>query len=167
MPASSAYHEILVRVLVRVKRHIYEKGVDRYREIFTALRESPSIDPDAWWVKKAGDALPEIRAMAEVVHEFEVDRVAARIRDCLARQPYTAEDSLVALAIPVVLEQKLDVSSLGLIHILDDELRQWLIEERDEKMRMVAEERDPGVSGPCPRYCQYRENCHPRKDEPS
>jgi len=228
MLAGSAYHDTLVRVLVRAKRYIYEKGVDRYREIFACLREGPAVDPNAWWVREAGDALPEIQARAELIHEFEVDGVAARIRDCLARQPHIGEDSLVALAIPVVLEQKLDGSFLGLsqnlsadaltlsepmvvdlkfgeprdfhrlglagyglvmesvyefpvnlgclvyasfkqdrllvrkeFHILDDELRQWLIEERDEKMRMVAEERDPGVSGACHRYCQYRDVCQP------
>jgi len=41
---------------------------------------------------------------------------------------------------------------LTLIHIIDDELRQWFIEERDEKMRMIYEEIDPGL-GECYNYC--------------
>lgn len=45
---------------------------------------------------------------------FENVRVAARIQDMLVRQPYIGDDSLAALAIPVVVEQKLDGSFLGL-----------------------------------------------------
>jgi len=44
--------------------------------------------------------------------------------------------------------------------IIDDELRQWFIEERDEKMRMVSEEIDPGVAENCYQSCPYYEDCH-------
>lgn len=32
------------------------------------------------------------------------------------------------------------------LFIIDDELRQWFIEERDDTMRLVYEEHDPGVA---------------------
>ncbi len=46
-------------------------------------------------------------------------------------------------------------------HLIDDELRQWFIEERDERMRMVSEEIDPGVAKECPVGCPYQRECHP------
>lgn len=46
------------------------------------------------------------------------------------------------------------------MHMIDDELRQWFIEERDEKMRMVYEEIDPGISSKCPSDCSYYNYCY-------
>lgn len=46
-------------------------------------------------------------------------------------------------------------------HMVDDELRQWFIEERDEKMRMVDGEIDPGLAEECPSYCACWRECHP------
>lgn len=46
-------------------------------------------------------------------------------------------------------------------HVIGDELRQWFIEERDEKARLVAEEIDPGLPGVCPRTCPYLRTCYP------
>ncbi|MCK8826427.1 type I-A CRISPR-associated protein Cas4/Csa1 [Natroniella acetigena] len=43
--------------------------------------------------------------------------------------------------------------------VIDDELRQWFIEERDEKMRMVNEEIDPGVADNCYQSCPYYQEC--------
>lgn len=45
-------------------------------------------------------------------------------------------------------------------HIINDELRQWFIEERDEKMRMVYNEIDPGKSEHCAETCPYYACCH-------
>ncbi|GAB4261798.1 CRISPR-associated protein Cas4 [Thermincola ferriacetica] len=45
------------------------------------------------------------------------------------------------------------------IHIIDDELRQWFIEERDEKMRMIYEEIDPGLANKCPENCPHLAVC--------
>ena len=39
------------------------------------------------------------------------------------------------------------------MHLIDDELRQWFIESRDEKMRMISEEIDPGISQDCKDFC--------------
>ncbi|MGB9846602.1 MAG: type I-A CRISPR-associated protein Cas4/Csa1, partial [Desulfotomaculales bacterium] len=49
-----------------------------------------------------------------VLTDFEKARLAARIQEILVRQPHVGEDSLVSLAIPVVLEKKLDGTFLGL-----------------------------------------------------
>ncbi len=46
-------------------------------------------------------------------------------------------------------------------HVIGDELRHWFVEEREEKMRLVAEEIDPGLPSACPRTCPYLRTCHP------
>lgn len=45
------------------------------------------------------------------------------------------------------------------IHIISDELRQWFIEERDEKARFVTEEIDPGLAEDCPTNCPFYQVC--------
>lgn len=45
------------------------------------------------------------------------------------------------------------------LHLVDDELRQTFLEERDERMRMVAEEIDPGVGDRCVGECPYAAEC--------
>ncbi len=42
---------------------------------------------------------------------------------------------------------------------IDDELRQWFIDERDDKMQIIYDEFDPGVAEDCPRYCSYMAFC--------
>lgn len=46
-------------------------------------------------------------------------------------------------------------------HLIGDELRQRFVKERDEKMRLAAEELDPGLPAVCPRTCPYLATCHP------
>ncbi len=144
------------------------------------------------------------------------------------RQPHIGTDSLVNLALPVIVEQKLDGTFLGLsrhlsadafvwsepmvldikfgrkeqfhrlsttgyalvmesiyeypvnlgclayvsfsdgmvmvereFHLIDDELRQWFIESRDERARLVEEEIDPGLPEKCPASCPFYRHCHP------
>jgi CRISPR-associated protein Csa1 len=51
-------------------------------------------------------------------------------------------------------------------HIIGDELRQWFLQEREEKARLVAEELDPGLPEQCPRRCTFLNTCHKREDAP-
>jgi CRISPR-associated protein Csa1 len=46
-------------------------------------------------------------------------------------------------------------------HIIGDELRQWFLQEREEKARLVSEELDPGLPEHCPKTCPYLTICHP------
>ncbi len=227
MIRGKVFHDILVRVLVRAKRLIYEKGVVNFQEILKQLNVPLNLGFLAEYqslVKE--EEFVELKKKAVTLAAFENARVAARVQEILVKQPYIAEDSLAALAIPVVVEQKLDGTFFGLsanlsadaytfsepmvldlkfgepkkfhrlnttgyalvmeaiyeypinlgclvyadfkgdrlvvkkdIHIIDDELRQWFIEERDEKMRMIYEEIDPGL-GECYDYCPYNMQCH-------
>ncbi|WP_418791975.1 type I-A CRISPR-associated protein Cas4/Csa1 [Phosphitispora sp. TUW77] len=227
MIQGSILHELMVNIIVEAKKLIYIKGVVNYKEICQNLLQIPPVIEKKWEKTLSPDELNEIRTKAEILKDFETSRIIARIQEILIKQPYIGEDSLVSLAIPVVVEQKLDGTFLGLsshlsadaftfsepmmldlkfgekrdfhrltttgyamvmeaiyefpvnigcivyaefknerliiskdIHIIDDELRQWFIETRDEKMRMVYEEIDPGVANKCYESCPYYENCH-------
>lgn len=226
MVRGKVFHEVLVRVLVRTKRLVYEKGVANYLEILQELSRPLNME----FLMEYRSLLQEeefndLAKKAETLAAFENARLTARIQEILVKQPYIGEDSLAALAVPVVVEQKLDGSFLGLstnlsadaftfsepmvldlkfgepkkfhrltttgyalvmeamyefpinlgcivygefkndrlvvkkdIHIIDDELRQWFIEERDGKMRMIYEEIDPGI-GMCYDTCPYILHC--------
>lgn len=224
MVRGKVLHDILVQVLVRAKRIIYNNNLEDLKGLLRDMAEPPELN-----LKKpehiSEEDWQDIKTKAETIARFEVSRIVARLQDVLVRQPYVGTDSLAALVLPVVVEQKLDGSFLGLsanlstdaftfsepmildlkfgepqkfhrltttgyalvmealheypvnlgclvyvdfkgdrmiikkdMHIIDDELRQWFIEERDEKMRMIYEEIDPGT-GDCHRNCPYMPNC--------
>lgn len=226
MIRGKVFHEVLVRALVRVKRLIYEKGVGNYLEILSELNKPLNMDFISEYQNQLQEEeYAELLKKAEALAAFENARVTARIQEHLVKQPYIEEDSLATLAVPVVVEQKLDGTFIGLsanlsadaftfsepmildlkfgepkkfhrlattgyalvmeaiyefpinigcivygefkngrlgvkkdIHIIDDELRQWFIEERDEKMRMIYEEIDPGI-GKCYDSCPNILHC--------
>lgn len=45
------------------------------------------------------------------------------------------------------------------IFFISDDLRSWWVEERDRKLEMVAEKKDPGFPNVCYEDCMYREEC--------
>ncbi len=92
-------------------------------------------------------------------------------------RPPRAEDRLVAtglaLALEAVHEWPVDIGLVvsggfvdGLptvrreLFVIDDELRQQFIEQRDEKARLVQEEIDPGPAEACPEDCPFWRTCH-------
>lgn len=202
-------HEVLVQVMVRAKKVIYNNNLENVRQLLAEISSPPALNlekPD----HISGEDWDDIKRKAEIISHFEVSRIYSRLQDVLVKQPNVGVDSLAALVLPVVVEQKLDGSFLGLssnlssdaftfsepmildlkfgapqkfhrltttgyalvmealheypvnlgclvyvdfkgdrmvikkdIHIIDDELRQWFIEERDQKMRMIYEEFHP------------------------
>ncbi|MEW6522248.1 MAG: type I-A CRISPR-associated protein Cas4/Csa1 [Bacillota bacterium] len=217
MAAGTIYHQTVARVITAAKSLIYQLGLADIDQLFARLRQ-----PDLAHVQVVPDAA-EHEPRCRAIWDFEAARIIARIQEILAKQPYIGEDALVALAVPVVVEYKMDGTLLGLsrtlstdacmlaepvvtylkfgqrhdfhrlttagyalvmesvfehpvnlgcvvycqfkghrllierdFHIIDDELRQWFIEERDTKARMLFEEADPGrsenCSGQCPGY---------------
>ncbi|HHV78320.1 MAG TPA: type I-A CRISPR-associated protein Cas4/Csa1 [Firmicutes bacterium] len=227
MMMGSLIHEVVSKVLVKAKRLIYQHGVQNYRQIVSELLQPDGNDYIPALVQQMPEGSSELaRQRAESVWQFESSRIIARLQDVLSRQPYVGEDALVALAVPVVVEQKLDGTFLGLsrnlsadactftepmvldlkygkprdfhrlgttgyamvmeaiyefpvdigcivyvdfqgdrvvikreFHLIDDELRQWFIEERDQKMRIVSDELDPGKSEECYDQCPYAPEC--------
>jgi len=223
MKLGSMYHEFLVYILVRAKKLIYRYGSNT-EIIFQELKEVLSEFTERTTVLQ--EKIPDVEERIEQLYNFEFYRITSRIQETLSRQPYIGEDSLVAQVVPIVLEQKLDGSFLGLspnlssdayvfsepmildlkfglrqnfhrlsttgyalimeaiyeypinigcivygqfknerlyiqkdFHIINDELRQWFVEERDEKMRMVYNEIDPGISDSCYESCPYYSYC--------
>jgi len=222
------FHDVLVQVITRAKVLLYKGGVSGYRNALKDLAEPllpplPSLpdgdDQADGWVQTLMDQGREL-------WEFEHQRISARVREVLARQPYIHIDALVHQALPVVVEQRLDGTFLGLspqlatdalvlaepvvmdlkfgdkrdfhrlsiagyalvmealfeypvnigcisyaryhqnrwlverdAFIIDDELRQWFIEERDAKMRMVFDQIDPGLATGCVETCPYYSLC--------
>lgn len=119
MMRGAVLHGALVYLLVAAKRIIYTVGVDNHQQILAALDELPPYPPECWPLEDSfagedpesyGRLLQNVR----VLTDFEKARLAARIQEILVRQPHIGEDSLVSLAIPVVLEKKLDGTFLGL-----------------------------------------------------
>jgi len=233
MIQGALFHAVISYVLLQTKRLIYLHGVERYREVLGQLSRLAEGDTLGEEADRHLRRLPEadreqVREKARVLRDFEVTQVMARIQDILVRQPYIGTDSLASLAVPVVVEQKLDGSFIGLssqlsvdaytslemmildtkfaqkrdfhrltttgyamvceavyeypinigcvvygrfagdrlvvekdFHVIDDELRQWFLEERDQKSRFVYEEMDPGVADNCPAWCSYRTTCRP------
>lgn len=222
------FHAAMVDIIVSAKRLIYQTGVVDYRDIFRGLNELKPFSVEFYEKDMSEKDAADIQKKVDIISDFEKSRIVARIQEILIKQPYIGEDSLVNLAVPVVVEQKLDGSFLGLsqnlsadafvfsepmildlkfgeprkfhrltttgyalvmeaiyefpvnlgclvfaefrenrlilkkdIHIIDDELRQWFIEERDDKSRMVYEEIDPGLAGDCYRTCPYFGVCRP------
>ena len=74
-------------------------------------------------------------------------------------------ESLTEMPIDIgcVVYPSFDGDSLRLerdFHRIDDELRQWFVEARDERMRLVEEGIDPGKPGTCAPDCPYAELCN-------
>ncbi len=222
-------HDMLCSMIIAIKRIIYIHGVN-------CLKQFDALDRNDFFnvLDKANGVLnPEdssiIKSRMEALWEYEFHSIFNRMQNVLAVQPHIGPDALVALALPVTVEQKLNGSFLGLsAHLsadafvfsepmvvdikfgkkekfhklavtgyalvmeslyeypinagcvvypsfagdhltverdfcfIDEELRQWFVEERDERMRMVYEEIDPGLANQCPEICPFWHECHPK-----
>lgn len=45
------------------------------------------------------------------------------------------------------------------LFFINDDLRSWWVEERDAKLSMVAQRKEPGIAAKCPEECIYWEPC--------
>lgn len=224
------FHNLLAQVITLSKKYVYAKGLGEVSGFSRVVHDEAMVwlkDQESTLLSELPDAWrEEIMEKAHSLLRFEVERVWARIQEVLLRQPYIEEDSLVASAIPVVVEQKLNGTFLGLsgmlstdaltyaepivvdlkfgprrdfyrlattgyalvlealhdfpvnigcivyaqykqgrwqierdLHIIGDELRQRFIEERDDKMRLVYEEIDPGRDFDCRVECSFAGEC--------
>ena len=220
-------HDTLSQLVLKAKKLIYMYGIDKQAMIKENLKEVDYQFLEQWEDELSKDDYLEIKNKINLLWQFESNKFLTRLQELLSKQPYIGVDSLVNLTIPVVTEQKLDGSFLGLssklsadalklyrsiildfkfaaprdfhkltitgyalvleaiysvpitvgcliypkvkddrviiekdFEIIDDHLRQWFIEERDSKMRIVAEEIDPGVADDCYANCPYYNECH-------
>lgn len=220
-------HSVVAKIIWRAKRLIWTLGIDRPSEIITMLREFDEV----WFAREVSKGFKSggsdsLSNKAKSIWIYESAIIEARLREALSRQPYAGEDSIVGAALPVVIEQRMDGSLLGLskhlsvdayqsaepilldlkfgekksfhkiqvtgyslvaeslyeyplnigclvypsfvsgnlvvekeFFLIDEELRQQFLEQRDEKMRMVFEEIDPGLMDACPKNCPYFSKC--------
>lgn len=66
----------------------------------------------------------------------------------------------VDIGCSVYVDMRGDVPAISRdLFFINDELRQWFIDERDDKMQILNEESDPGVAANCPGYCGYLKYC--------
>ncbi|MEM3112484.1 MAG: type I-A CRISPR-associated protein Cas4/Csa1 [Candidatus Anstonellales archaeon] len=227
-------HRVVSEVFTRSKILIYNDSSITSHEFIQKLGEIDIESEAKNWgfgeidLLKGGDILTKRMVnKARLLWEFEKTRIAYRIDDIRSRYPYCEADSFVFLVLPVVVEQRLNGTFLGLsqnlavdgyifsqgmvadikfdplerdfhkltttgyamvmeslyefpvdvgciiyvrfndnqirlkreFHHISDELRQWFIEERDKKMKMVDDEMDPGKSPKCYDICPYLNIC--------
>ncbi len=230
------YHEVASSVVEHAKRILYSDGKMPGGELFRRLEE---IRSDVITDATSGLRPPEIQVPNRVwdlsritrnmvsLWDYQANQIAASLDRVLSTQPYAGIDAIVNLAIPVVVEQKLDGRNLGLsgylsadaygvegivfdiktgiqrrfhrlattgyamviesiyeypvdvgcivycwfgddsrpsikydVHVLDEYLRQEFLEVRDTAMKLIFDERDPGLPAKCYEDCPYWEICH-------
>lgn len=223
MIQGSVLHRVITSIIVSAKRTIYNEGPACLERLSSLQRPDVSLIGDQ--ALSAGER-QNLESKVHVLWRYEYHRIVARVQEILGKQPHVGADSLVALALPVTVEQKLNGAFLGLsshlsadaflfsepmmldvkfgrkeefhrlattgyglvmesiyefpisvgcivyaafrdgrllverdFHLIDDELRQWFIDERDEKMRMLEEQIDPGVADECYEGCPFAEVC--------
>jgi CRISPR-associated protein Csa1 len=228
MVEGKVLHAVVSKIISTAKRLIWTLGVERPGDVIAALREF-----DELWLERQvrqnrnSPPLEDLQRKANIIWSYEAAMIEARLREALSRQPFAREDSVISSAIPVIVEQRLDGSLLGLskhlsmdayqsaeplildmkfgekrdfhklqvtgyalvseslyeyplnigcivypsfdgekltvskeFFLIDEELRQQFLEQRDERMRMVFEEIDPGLMKNCPATCPYYERCY-------
>jgi CRISPR-associated protein Csa1 len=246
MAAGSFYHAVVTSTMVLAKSLIYTCGVAGAAEVVRRLRalgedglpwevglevpQTPAMQTfeqsQAGGQRRPAAPSADVEVNARALASFEGGRLAARLEQALASQPYIGADALANSVVPVVTEQRLDGSFLGLsrhlstdalflgepmvvdvkfgrpedfhrlttagyalvleslheypvdlgcivycqfkggrpvvqreLHLIDDEVRQWFIEERDQKLAMVRDQWDPGIPSGCRASCQFAVEC--------
>ncbi|MCR4428823.1 MAG: type I-A CRISPR-associated protein Cas4/Csa1 [Caldiserica bacterium] len=228
MVSGNFFHSILSDFVIISKKSIFVFG----NNLNSLTKELQSTIPLILERNLKKVESPFLRKTLEekgrAILDYELRSLCYRFQETISRQPNIGADSLVFQVLPVVVEQKVDGSRLGLspflscdafysfepviidlkfgskrdfhilgpagyalvfeslfsfpvnlcclvyvsflqdqlkiekeFHLISDEVRMRFIEERDEKMRMVYEEIDPGVPNECSRYCQYLSQCQP------
>ena len=104
-------HDVIADFILAAKRAIYTAGKDCLAAL--AKLKTPGKDLILESSIPAEIQKPLAEKVA-VLWQFEYHRVVARVQEVLAAQPYASSDSLVALALPVTVEQRLDGRFLGL-----------------------------------------------------
>ncbi len=218
-------HRIAARIFTTAKQLLFSKS----QLNGLAFQENFSRPPfeEILYPEEKDSLTKRLMEKINILWDFEKTRIAFRIDDIRSRYPYCETDALAFLVLPVVVEQRLDGSFLGLsrnlavdgfihsesmvvdlkfdpkhqefhnlattgyamvmeslyefpvdlgcivyitfkngqirlqreFHHISDELRQWFIEERDRKMRMIEDQIDPGKASECYEICPYKEVC--------
>ena len=113
MVEGGVLHEAVGDLILRVKRTVYGAGIDCLPAL-EELAAPPSLPTSGRAQGLPIERQQELQDKLTSLWRFEHRRVMARIEEVLAKQPYIGPDALVAAALPVTVEQKLNGSFLGL-----------------------------------------------------
>ena len=103
MREGAVLHDVVRQVFTLAKKLIYTLGPERIQEFEAQM----SFD-------NCRLSSQEFADKAKTLWNFELRRFSYRLEEIMAKQPYIQEDALAYLTLPVVLEQKVDGSFLGL-----------------------------------------------------
>ena len=202
------------------------------RKAITSFLRGEDIDFDEWYeetliAKGVRHRFSRVKERSRTVWEFVLTRCRSRFMDAMSRQPYASKESIMATALPFLIEHRISGELLGLSGLLiidcydylrnivfdikvseeehewyrlfptgyalvlesvyevpidvgcivyvkfkgerltikrdlfyiNDDLRSWWTEERDQKTRLIAMKMDPGIPKNCFKDCMYKEIC--------
>lgn len=227
MLEGSLLHKTMMKFITSAKKELYVNGIKEveYDNLFDLNSNTINELIGSYYFNNTSEE--KLINKVEKIWEFESQRVKFRMQEVLSSQPYIGVDALIHQVIPIVVEQKLNGSFIGLspylstdainfsepmivdtkfgkekdfhklsvtgyalvmeslfsfpvnlgclvypefkngrilikrdLFIITDELRQKFIEQRDEKMRMIYEDIDPGISNNCYETCPFYKECN-------
>jgi len=106
-------HSALSQLFLGAKTLIYRYGVEALPALENDLAAPPAAEFDRPPHLSPAE-LEETRAKAEALWRFERDRICARVRDACSRHQRLSADAVIALALPVFVDLRLDGTLLGL-----------------------------------------------------
>jgi len=216
-------HEILLGAIAH----------NMFEYLFTSGRQGNfDLDFEFWWkgeIARRGvvENAEIIKSCLRPLWELVTSQMKAAYMEAKSSHPYADEFQLIAIALPFLVEHKLDGTLLGLsgtlsvdcydylrhiifdvkvggpnrdfyrlyptgyalvfeslyetpvdvgcsilvnfrnnrvivnrdIFFINDDLRNWWIEERDRKLEIVVQRKDPGRASECPTNCMFSEVC--------
>ncbi|MCS7131538.1 MAG: type I-A CRISPR-associated protein Cas4/Csa1 [Hadesarchaea archaeon] len=122
MVKGTLYHATLEAVVTRAKRLIYE-GMTFGFELSRALADCADGAIEELLVERQGlidearvkgGELEQVRRNMLKLWNFEAGQIASAVASILSRSPHIGADSLVAHAIPLTMEHRIDGSKVGL-----------------------------------------------------
>jgi CRISPR-associated protein Csa1 len=118
MLAGSFFHGILCDFIVKAKKLVYLYGKDLKSVLQNLEASTQEIYEDQ--LRKIGplESLSDLIEKAKILLAFEIRSFAFRFQEVLTRQPHLGTDALVFRVLPVVVEQRIDGSRLGLSRYL-------------------------------------------------
>ncbi|MEM2619601.1 MAG: type I-A CRISPR-associated protein Cas4/Csa1 [Candidatus Hadarchaeales archaeon] len=207
-------------------------GHNMLEYIFSTLKREEEPDWEGWWreeVKHRGrtEHMEFLKNTLKPLWDLTTSSAKASILEVQSTQPYADRQQVISIALPFLIEHKLDGRLLGLsgtlsldcydylrhlvfdvkiggtpkdfyriypvgyalvfeslyevpvdigcsVHVgfrdgrvevrrdlffMGDDLRSWWVEERDKKLEIVANRRDPGKATQCPPNCPFQEVC--------
>ncbi len=122
MVRGTLYHATLEAVVTWAKRLIYE-GLTLGSELSRALADCAVEAVEGLLVERQGlieearvgdDELEQVKRNMLKLWDFEAGQIAAAVTSIFSRSPHIGVDSLVAHAIPLTMEHRIDGSKVGL-----------------------------------------------------